>query len=164
NVPGNKFLHCRSIPSVPKTLLGFLSEPKILLVLVAARHRLCLVGPCRGALPVVPADARTPQLAWPCDFQQGSERYCQFSSSLLRRSAAVTASITVPANPRECRTCIPSIVVPLGLHMRVMKSLGESSEPSRSARAPFTTCMLPASDRSEEHTCELQSRENLVCR
>src|SRR5436309_4995474 len=38
------------------------------------------------------------------------------------------------------------------------------SPPARAPRAAVEAGSLPSSERSEEHTSELQSRENLVCR
>src|SRR5690606_40103719 len=53
---------------------------------------------------------------------------------------------------------VPGKVTPL----RPKRPCPECGEPSERAHFPF--CSPRCKDRSEEHTSELQSRENLVCR
>src|SRR5690606_40530838 len=65
---------------------------------------------------------------------------------------------------------VPRLALPLGELLGLVDLLGESA-PTTTARAAKMSCGTTvrccgsaASKRSEEHTSELQSRENLVCR
>src|SRR5690606_41473335 len=88
-----------------------------------------------------------------------------FPYTTLFRSPTPTAcnpssptSCTTPASPPATRSPPPSSSRPYPTSTRPPSASRKPSRPSRSSSCTATTT------RSEEHTSELQSRENLVCR
>src|SRR5207302_8015141 len=94
-----------------------------------------------------------------------------FTSWLLRRSARRALShcdlFNVP-NENEKRSlehhcaAVPTIVLPYGLNEVERAALAGAAQSASVRLARKEICFLGM--RSEEHTSELQSRENLVCR
>src|SRR5215475_11551582 len=70
-------------------------------------------------------------------------------------SAARTHTLLAPIDSRTCRARAASLGICSIVHTRAAR---------RERTAAWYPLPVPISSRSEEHTSELQSRENLVCR
>src|SRR2546428_9925240 len=79
-------------------------------------------------------------------------------SPALPRSSATTKHRFLPA---RCASSVASIF-PSASHLSLMRTCTASR--TRTGAARFRTTSSPAKRRSEEHTSELQSRSDIVCR
>src|SRR5690606_41127527 len=79
-------------------------------------------------------------------------------SPLLTLAVRITPSIAPPTLPTPPMRLVPPITA------AAIASSSRNGAPSGGAPFRRPTSTSPATARSEEHTSELQSRENLVCR
>src|SRR5690606_41798821 len=83
---------------------------------------------------------------------------CRRSSSFCARPTPTTGIYTLSLH--DALPILPPTLVPAAMALATIVGMGAAYAPaSRAARRP-----RPCRRRSEEHTSELQSRENLVCR
>src|SRR5690606_41761177 len=85
------------------------------------------------------------------------------SSDLPAGSARLVARHTIRHRTGRCHAPPPKSVVD-GEPRRRYRTAGESSPPVGEPRCGHGPHVPSFTSRSEEHTSELQSRENLVCR
>src|SRR5690606_41982679 len=84
-----------------------------------------------------------------------------FRSSGQRESASLTCGALVGKSDRTDYNCHDTTIYPLPRHARSLRSRDSATRPESVASLRI---LPPIRPRSEEHTSELQSRENLVCR
>src|SRR5690606_41652490 len=80
-----------------------------------------------------------------------------------RRSSDLTAR-AAPKPPGAGTSSRPALPSARGRRFRRALSTEGAQEPAKSGRSRHCPAAVTPSPRSEEHTSELQSRENLVCR
>src|SRR5690606_41324741 len=82
------------------------------------------------------------------------------SASGIRRQLDVPVKLLAPGQPGHDESAVA------GRHPRSSLYIAEQPVPPRAVTEPvtFRAVRMPTDQRSEEHTSELQSRENLVCR
>src|SRR5690606_34194168 len=101
-------------------------------------------------------------------------RHCATNTALTQRDATVMAMTVaygcvlgslVRGEPLDAATSdrLMALVRDGALPFHSVTSAGENTPPP-GPEAPRTAGQFASPDRSEEHTSELQSRENLVCR